>query len=81
MFGANQLKVATIERQHAHDIQTLCCGDDQRVNEVEIGICVKPQDLCGPYVVFSQWRFKGLSGGCKTCDEFSGCFASYFASQ
>jgi hypothetical protein len=52
MLWTDQLEVATIKCESARDLQTFRHRDDQRVYEIELGIGILPDNLCGARVVF-----------------------------
>ena len=52
MLWTDQLEVATIKGENAGDVQTFRHRDDQRVYEIELGIGILPDNLCGARVIF-----------------------------
>ncbi len=58
MPRTDQLKVATIKREQARDVQSLRYHDDQRVYKIEFGIGILAEDLCGAQVVFLHRSFE-----------------------
>ena len=52
MLWTDQLEVTTIKCENARDVQTFRHRDDQRVYEIEPGIGILPDNLCGARVIF-----------------------------
>jgi hypothetical protein len=51
MRWTDQLEVATIKCENARNAQTFRYRDDQRIYEIELGIGILPENLCGARVI------------------------------